>query len=135
MAGMSVFDIAGRAMSAQLIRLNTTASNLANAGSVATKAEDAYRARKPVFATVLDRASSARATVEVADVVNASAAPQRRYDPGHPLADKDGFVFAAAVDPNQEMIEMIETARQYQNNVEVLQTAKQLILGTLKLGQ
>ena len=99
------------------------------------EAEDAYRARKPVFATVLDRASSARATVEVADVVNASAAPQRRYDPGHPLADKDGFVFAAAVDPNQEMIEMIETARQYQNNVEVLQTAKQLILGTLKLGQ
>lgn len=65
MAGMSVFDIAGRAMSAQLVRLNTTASNLANAGQVATRPEDAYRARKPIFAAVLDRASDARATVRV----------------------------------------------------------------------
>lgn len=135
MAGMSVFDIAGRAMSAQLVRLNTTASNLANAGQVATRAEDAYRARKPVFAAVLDRASNARATVRVDDVVAASADPTRRYEPGHPLADKDGYVFEAAVDPNQEMIEMVETARQYQNDVEVLQTAKSLILNTLKLGQ
>ncbi len=133
MAGMSVFDIAGRAMSAQLVRLNTTASNLANAGQVATRAEDAYRARKPVFAAVLD--GSARATVRVDDVVSASAAPVRRYDPGHPLANKDGYVFEAAVDPNQELIEMVETARQYQNDVEVLQTAKSLILSTLKLGQ
>jgi len=132
---MSVFDIAGRAMSAQLVRLNTTASNLANAGSVATRAEDAYRARKPIFAAVLDHASAARATVRVDDVVAASAEPRRVYDPGHPLADKQGYVFQAAVDPNQELVEMIETARQYQNNVQVLQTAKQLLLGTLKMGQ
>jgi flagellar basal-body rod protein FlgC len=135
MAGMSIFDIAGRAMSAQLVRLNTTASNLANAGQVATRAEDAYRARKPIFAAVLDRASDARATVRVDDVVAASAPPMRRYEPGHPLANKDGYVFEAAVDPNQELIEMVETARQYQNDVEVLNTAKSLILGTLKLGQ
>jgi flagellar basal-body rod protein FlgC len=135
MAGLSIFDIAGRAMSAQLVRLNTTASNLANAGQVATRAEDAYRARKPIFAAVLDRASDARATVRVDDVVAASAPPMRRYEPGHPLANKDGYVFEAAVDPNQELIEMVETARQYQNDVEVLNTAKSLILGTLKLGQ
>ena len=133
MAGMSVFEIAGRAMSAQLVRLNTTASNLANAGQVATLAQDAYRARKPVFAAVMDGA--ARATVRVDDVVSASAPPVRRYEPGHPLADKDGYVFEAAVDPNQELIEMVETARQYQNDAEVLNTAKSLILNTLKLGQ
>ncbi len=135
MAGMSVFDIAGRAMSAQMVRLNTTASNLANAGQVATRAEDAYRARKPIFAAVLDHASNARATVRVDGVVSASAPPTRRYEPGHPLANAQGYVFEAAVDPNQEMIEMVETARQYQNDVEVLQTAKSLILSTLKLGQ
>ncbi len=135
MPGMSIFDIAGRAMSAQLVRLNTTASNLANAGQVATRAEDAYRARKPIFAAVFDRASDARATVRVDDVVAASAEPARRYEPGHPLANKDGYVFEAAVDPNQELIEMVETARQYQNDVEVLSTAKSMILNTLKLGQ
>ena len=135
MAGLSIFDIAGRAMSAQLVRLNTTASNLANAGQVATKAGDAYHARKPVFAAVLDRASAARATVQVEDVVATDTPPTRRYSPGHPLADKDGYVFEAAVDPDQEMIEMVETARQYQNDVEVMQTAKSLILSTLKLGQ
>lgn len=133
---MSVFEIAGRAMSAQLVRLNTTASNLANAGAVATRAEDAYRARKPVFATVFDGAVRGdRATVRVEDVVAASAEPTRRYAPGHPLADGQGYVFEAAVDSNQELIEMVETARQYQNNVEVLQTAKALMLGTLRLGQ
>lgn len=136
---MSVFDIAGRAMSAQLVRLNTVASNLANAGSVTTRSEDAYRARKAIFATVYDRAigggGNARATVSVEDVVPASAAPARRYEPGHPLADARGYVFEAAVDTNQELVEMVETARQYQNNVEVLQTAKSLMLATLRLGQ
>lgn len=132
---LSVFDIAGRAMSAQLVRLNTTASNLANAGAVTTRAEDAYRARKPIFAAVFDSAERDRATVGVEEVVSASAAPTRRYEPGHPLANREGYVFEAAVDPNAELVEMVETARQYQNNVEVLQTAKALILGTLRLGQ
>lgn len=76
-----------------------------------------------------------RATVRVDDVIAASAEPTRRYAPGHPLANKEGYVFEAAVDPNQELIEMVETSRQYQNDVEVLQTAKSLILNTLKLGQ
>lgn len=135
MRPLSVFEIAGRAMSAQLVRLNTTASNLANAGNVSTRAEDAYRARKPVFATVMDAASPARATVRVDDVVETTTMPTRRYEPGHPLANTEGYVFEAAVDPNQEMIEMVETARQFANNVEVLQTAKGLILGTLRMGQ
>lgn len=133
MGPLSIFDISGRAMAAQLVRLNTTASNLANAGSVAGSAAGAYQARKPVFATADDGA--ARSTVEVERVVGGTAPPERRHDPGHPLADANGDVFVAAVDVNQEMVEMIETSRQYANNVEVLGTAKALMLDTLRLGK
>ena len=136
MAGLSIFDISGRAMSAQLVRLNTTASNLANAGSVARSEAEAYKARKPVFETYFDQASGgAAATVDVVDVVSACGTPVKRYDPGHPLADKDGYIYEAAVDQTQEMVELLEASRQYQNNVEVIQTAKSLMLNTLKLGQ
>jgi flagellar basal-body rod protein FlgC len=130
---LSVFDISGRAMSAQLVRLNTTASNLANAGSVSNSAETAFRALKPVFRSVSDRPGVA--TVQVDKIVTSTAEPTKRHDPNHPLADKNGDVWEAGVDPAQEMVEMIETARQYQNNVQVLQTAKTLTLDTLRLGQ
>lgn len=136
MAGLSIFDISGRAMSAQLVRLNTTASNLANAGSIARSEAEAYRARKPVFETHFDQASGgANATVDVTSVVTTNATPVKRYDPGHPMADKQGYVYEAAVDQTEEMVELLEASRQYQNNVEVIQTAKSLMLGTLKLGQ
>lgn len=131
---MSLFDISGRAMTAQMVRLNTTASNLANAGSVAGSAETAYRARKPVFAAEFDRASTARATVNVDRIVSVDTAPVRRHEPGHPAADKDGYVWEAAVDPTAELVEMLEASRHYQNNVEVLRTAKTLMLNTLRLG-
>lgn len=134
MAGpMNVFDIAGRAMSAQLVRLNTTASNLANAGSVAGTKEGAFRALKPVFQTVGD--APGVATVAVQNVVQAGTEPTKRHDPGHPLADENGDVWEAGVDSAAELVEMIEAARQYQNNVQVLQTAKTLTLDTLRLGQ
>ena len=133
MAGpMSVFDIAGRAMSAQLVRLNTTASNLANAGSVAGSKDSAYRALKPVFETV-DGDAPGQATVQVSQVVNSNTEPTKRHDPDNPMADKNGDVWEAGVDSAAEMIEMIETARQYQNNVQVMQTAKSLTLDTLRL--
>src|SRR3546814_10614791 len=90
MAGFSVVDISGRAMSAQLVRLNTTASNLANAGSVSNSEKTVYRARKPVFETVFDETSGgANATVKVDEIVTSTATPNKRYDPGHPMADKD----------------------------------------------
>jgi flagellar basal-body rod protein FlgC len=130
---MNVFDIAGRAMSAQLVRLNTTASNLANAGSVSGDKASAFRALKPVFETVTD--SAGVATVQVKRVVQSEMEPVKRHAPGHPLADKDGFVWDAGVDTAAELVEMVETARQYQNNVQVLQTAKTLTLDTLRLGQ
>jgi flagellar basal-body rod protein FlgC len=133
MKPMNVFDIAGRAMSAQLVRLNTTASNLANAGAVSASKQEAFRALKPVFETVTDRAGVA--TVSVARVVQADVEPTKRHAPGHPLADANGDVWEAGVDSAAELVEMVETARQYQNNVQVLQTAKSLTLDTIRLGQ
>ena len=130
---MNVFDIAGRAMSAQLVRLNTTASNLANAGSVSGSKETAFRAVKPVFKTVTERPGVA--TVAVDKVVAAGTDPVKRHDPNHPLADKDGNVWESGVDSAAELVEMIESARQYQNNVQVMQTAKTLTLDTLRLGK
>jgi flagellar basal-body rod protein FlgC len=121
-------------MSAQLVRMNTTASNLANAGGVAGSADAAYRTLKPVFRTSFD-AASGLATVDVQQIVAAGDMPTKRYDPSNPMADKDGNVFDAAVDETRELVDMMETARTYQNNVEVMQTAKSLIVDTLKLGR
>ena len=130
---MSIFDISGRAMAAQLVRLNTTASNLANAGSISGSADTAFRALKPVFRSVSDEPGVA--TVQVDKIVTSTSQPTKRTEPDHPLADKNGDVWEAGVDSAQEMVEMIETARQYQNNVQVLQTAKTLTLDTLRLEQ
>ena len=132
MTPLSVFDIAGRAMSAQLVRLNTVASNLANAGSVAGSSASAYRPLKPVFAATYQ---GGLATVDVERIAAETAAPERRHDPGHPLADAAGDVWVARVDVNQEIVEMTETARQYANNVEVMTTVKALILDTLRIGK
>lgn len=131
---MTIFQVSGRAMSAQLVRLNTTASNLANAGSVASSADAAYRTIKPVFRTSFDKASG-MSTVDVESVVTAGENPTKRYDPANPMADKDGNVWESAVDETRELVDMMETSRSYQNNVEVMQTAKSLILDTLKLGK
>lgn len=132
---LSIFDISGKAMSAQMVRLNATASNLANAGTVSGTEAGAYRARRPVFAAELDAASDARASVSVERVVTTDQTPTKRLEPGHPLADAEGYVWEAAVDSNAEMVDMMEAARQYQNNVEVLRTAKSLMMSTLRLGQ
>ena len=131
---LSIFQVSGRAMSAQLTRMNTTASNLANVGGIAGSAEAAYKSLKPVFRTSFDQATGL-ATVDVERVVTAGEAPVKRYDPSHPLADKDGNIFESAVDETRELVDMMETARTYQNNVEVMQAAKSLIVDTLKLGR
>ena len=131
---LSIFQVSGRAMSAQLLRMNTSASNLANAGSVASSPETAYRTIKPVFRTSFDQASG-MATVDVEKVVTAGEEPTKRYDPANPMADKDGNVWESAVDETRELVDMMETSRSYQNNVEVMQTAKSLIMDTLKLGK
>ena len=130
---MSVFDIAGRAMSAQLVRLNATASNMANAGNVSGSEAEAYRAIRPVFRSSTERPGVS--TVDVEQVVTTNAKPVKRHDPSHPLADQNGDVWEAAVDSSAELVDMIESSRNYQNNVLVLQTAKSLMLDTIRMGK
>ncbi|MFO6446363.1 flagellar basal body rod protein FlgC [Erythrobacter sp. NE805] len=127
----TLFSLTTRAMSAQMVRMNAATSNLANAGSVSSTEEGAYRPIRAVFAVELDKASGL-AGVTTSGLVRAEAPPTKRHDPNHPLADKDGNVWEAAVDESAEMVEIMESARQYQNLVQALQTAKQLMLETLR---
>lgn len=128
---MTLFSLTTRAMSAQMVRMNAATSNLANAGSVSTTEEGAYRPIRAVFATELDRASGL-AGVTSSGLVRAETAATKRHDPSHPLADANGDVFEAPVDETAEMVEIMDSARQYQNLVQALQTAKQLMLETLR---
>lgn len=137
MPSFSIFDIAGSGMSAQSVRLNSTASNLANADSVSATAEATYRAKHPVFQAVEPGAPGQPegVAVRVAGVVESRDAPERRYQPGHPLADAEGYVYAPRVNVVDEMVNMISASRSYQNDVEVMKTARDLLLATLKIGQ
>jgi flagellar basal-body rod protein FlgC len=138
MSLFKIFDIAGSAMSAQSVRLNTTASNLANANTVASSPEAAYRSRQPVFQTVMDNSAGMTpesAGVRVTGVVETSAPPTRIHEPGNPLADADGYIYMSNVNPVDELVNMISASRSYQNSVEVLSTSKELLLRTLSIGQ
>jgi len=134
-----VFDIAGSGMSAQSVRLNTTASNLANSDTVAGSAEQAYRSRQPVFQTLLEQGATGNAGasqgVRILDIVESGRAPMPEYDPGHPQANGQGYIFRSNVNVAEEMTNMISASRSFQNNVEVLNTSKQLLLRTLQLGK
>ena len=129
---LTLFGAAQRAMSAQLVRMNAAASNLANAGTVTGNAETAYRPIRTVFTAEVDRASGL-STVRVGGMMRESAEPVQRYDPDHPLADAEGNVWTAPVDENAEMVEMLDASRQYQNLIEALSTAKQLMLETMRM--
>jgi len=137
MSLFKIFEVAGSGMSAQSTRLNTTASNLANVNSVAGDPARVYRARQPVFAAVFDdlRGDGSTVGVRTLGVVEKTAEPERIYDPANPLADAEGYVYHAAIDPVEEMANMMSAARSFQNNVEVLNTTKQLMLNTIRLGQ
>ncbi|MEM7779366.1 MAG: flagellar basal body rod protein FlgC [Pseudomonadota bacterium] len=130
-ARLTLFSMGEQAMSAQLMRMNAATSNLANAGSVSTTEEGAYRPIRAVFASELDRATGLSA-VRSDGLVRTDTAPSKRYDPDNPLADETGHVFEAGIDESAEMIEIMESARQYQNMVQALQTARQLMLETLR---
>ena len=129
---MTIFGLAQRSLSAQTVRMNTAASNLANAGSVASTEAEAYRPLRAVFAEQLDR-STGLASATVTGVVRSNAAAVREHNPGHPMADANGDVWTAPVDENAEMVEMLDSSRQYQNLVEALSTAKQLMLDTMRM--
>ena len=138
MAMDNIFGIAGTALNAQLTRMNATASNLANAGTVSSTEKEAFRAKRPVFQALVDEQmthSGAKYVggVKVAKIANDAAPPQRVSDPKNPLADKDGYVYKANVSEVTEMVEMMAAARSYQNNVEVINTARQLLMRTLDI--
>lgn len=133
----TIFDVAGRAMSAQMTRLNTVASNIANADALAGSAETAFRPLRPVFATVYaDRAGQTGvSTVDVQRIVSLDREPAQLFRPDHPSADADGYVYQAAVNTDEEMVEMLEAGRQYQNTLEVVSTLRTLMARTVTMGQ
>ncbi|CAG8998426.1 MAG: Flagellar basal-body rod protein FlgC [Candidatus Celerinatantimonas neptuna] len=138
MSLFNVFDVSGSGLKAQSIRLNTTASNLANADSVSSNFNDTYRARKPVFAAVLDQTTNqdpSAVKVAVKGIVESDAPLRREYNPNSPFANKDGYVFKPNVNVMEEMADMISASRSYQTNVQVADAAKQMLNSTLSLGK
>jgi len=135
----NIFDISGSGMSAQTTRLNLVASNMANADTVSSSSNETYRARQPVFAAVLqDQMSSSQSAVKgvhVKGVVESQAPLRQEYAPQHPMANKEGFIFKPNVNMVEEMANMMSASQSYKNNVEMLNTAKQLLQQTLKIGQ
>ena len=146
----NILDIAGSGMSAQTLRLNTVASNMANAETISTRAEDAYRARYPVFKAVVDdvfkdsfaqlnkldgRQPVAKGGVEVAEIIQSQDEAQRRYQPAHPLADEEGFVYLSGVNIVEQMADMISAQRSFEMNAEVANTAKSMMQRLITLGR
>ena len=137
MSLFSIFDIAGSGMSAQSVRLNVTASNLANADSVSSSSGETYKSRQPIFAAVLDDAQQgfAKGSIRVAGIVENQALGRQEFNPTHPMANEKGYIFHSNVDPMAEMANMMSASRSYQNNVEIANTSKQLLMRTLQLGK
>lgn len=137
MSSFKIFDISGSGMAAQSLRLNTVASNLANANSVSGDPDSVYRARHPVFEAVrsaLGNDASA-AAVRVRGITESDAPALARYEPGNPLANADGYVFSPNVNVVEQMVDMISASRSFQSNVEVMNASKEMLLSTLRLGQ
>jgi flagellar basal-body rod protein FlgC len=133
----NVYDIAGQSMASQIIRLNTIASNIANAGTLSGDPSKAYRSIKPVFeSTYADQfRENGIASVNVSEIVEMDMKPSRIFMPFHPEADDEGYVYGAAVNLEEEYVEMLETSRQYQNNVEVITTMRALDMRTINMGK
>ena len=138
MSSFKVFDIAGSALSAQSVRMNTVASNLANANTVSGDKDKVYKPRYPVFQSVAPedlRPDQGGAAVKVSEVIESDKAPLARYEPGHPLADAGGYVYQPDINAVEQMVDMISASRSYQNNIEVMNASKEMLLATLRLGQ
>lgn len=135
MSNLPIFDVAGSALRAQSVRLNTIASNLSNADSVASTAEDAYKPLEPVFQARALNGDGSLTAVHVKEITQSETPPIKRYEPGHPLADGDGYIYQPDVDPVAQMVNLISTSRNYQAGVEMLTTAKELALATLTMGR
>ncbi|MEF3083600.1 flagellar basal body rod protein FlgC [Luteimonas sp. SMYT11W] len=135
MSNLPIFDVAGSAMNAQSVRLSTVASNMANADSVSGDPNAVYRAKQPVFTTEQVGNNPALQGVRATQVLDSQAQPIKRYEPGHPLADGNGYVYAPDIDPVAQMVDLISASRSYQANVEVFNSAKETALATLNMGR
>lgn len=140
MSLFNIFDISGSAMSAQSVRLNTTASNIANAESVSSSIDETYRARHPVFAAEMKKAAAGQESgggtgVKVLGVVESDAPLKVEYAPNHPMADQNGYIYKPNVNVIEEMTNMISASRSYQTSVQVAESAKSMVNRTLTLGQ
>ena len=140
MSLFNVFNISGSALNAQTIRLNTTASNLANAESVNGDASKVYRARQPVFQSMVDPSGfglpdeNAATGVRVLGVVESQAPPTERFEPENPAANKDGYVYMSNVNSIEEMTNMISANRSFATNIDAMNTARDLLLKTISMG-
>ncbi|ATC95549.1 flagellar basal body rod protein FlgC [Pseudoalteromonas tunicata] len=139
MSLFNVFDISATGMSAQSVRLNTTASNMSNANSVSSSIDQTYRARHPVFAAELTKAAASQqgesVGVKVLGIVESDKPLQIEFNPTHPMADKDGFIYKSNVNVVEEMANMISASRAYQTNVQLADAAKSMLSKTIMLGQ
>ena len=135
MSNLPIFDIAGSALQAQSVRMSTIASNLSNADSVAGSAQAAYKPLEPIFQAVTSRQDPRLTGVQVKEITQSEAPPLQRYEPDHPLADAQGYVYSPNIDPVAQMVNLISASRSYQAGVEVITTAKELALATLTMGR
>jgi flagellar basal-body rod protein FlgC len=134
----NIFNIAGSALNAQTTRMNTTASNLANAGTVTGKENEAFRAKRTVFKTILEEQQKSHEQgfaggVRIEKITDDPSPIRKMSDPANPMADKDGYVYLANVNEMTEMVEMMAAARSYQNNVEVVNTTRQMLMRTIDI--
>ena len=139
---MSLFDtmtIASTSLTAQSTKLNTIAKNMANANTVASSPEETYTAQAPLFSAILegqiDPNDLSQMGVQVEDIVEVGGPARQEFNPAHPLADENGYIYKPDIDASTEMAEMMQASRSYQNSVEAINTAKQLALRTLTLGK
>lgn len=135
MSNLPIFDIAGSALQAQSVRMSTIASNLSNVDTIAGSADAVYKPLEPIFQAVTSKNDPNITSVKVKEITQSEAAPIKRYEPGHPLADADGYIYQPDVDPVAQMVNLISTSRNYQAGVEMLTTAKELALATLTMGR
>ena len=142
MSVTDIYSITGSAMTAQTVRLNTVASNLANADAVSASPDDAYKALKPVFATVYQKTQMATETgaypnaeVRIVDVVQSAGQAEKRFEPNNPLAGDEGYVYYPDIDVVSEMADMMSATRSFETNVEVLSNVRSMQQGLLRLGQ
>lgn len=132
----NILKLAGGALNAQTVRLNTIASNLANVETVAGSADKAYRAKRPVFATVLEQASTQMQSgfgVKVQGIAETNRVNQQIFDPGNPLADAEGYVYRSNVNPLEEMTDMLDAARSYETAITTASTARELMMRTIDM--